>query len=574
MRWSKLFAPTLKEDPANAESLSHRLLLRGGYIRPLGSGIYSLLPLAQRVRNKVIDLIRFHLDNIGAQEFVLPALHPQEIWEQSGRLAAMGEIMFRLKDRKGAPYVLGTTHEEIFTGIAVNELNSYKQLPQMWYQFQTKFRDEPRPRGGLLRVREFTMKDSYSFDLDQDGLDKSFELHRQAYCKIFAALHLPYLMVEASSGSMGGSQSVEFMLVSKSGEDTLVTCAACGYGANSEKACAAISYGGSMPSRIDAEVEKFPTPEIKTIKQLEEFAGGAPAQDQIKTLVYAVDGLIKVVLMRGDHELNLAKLTDLFGATAIRPCQDEEIVAALGAHPGSLGAVGVTSENHHLVSEIVADESLRGRFAMVTGANQDGYHYRNVDMERDIKVDRFADLRAVVDGDACLSCGQSLALSKGLEIGHIFKLGVRYSESLGASVLDSEGQKRAIFMGSYGIGVERLMAACVEAFSDEKGIVWPVPIAPYTVVITVIGDDTEIVEKAESLYYQLQEHGVDVLLDDREGSPGVKFAESELLGIPYRVTVGKKLKAGLLELTTRAGRKQEEIPAEDAHLVLLKRLGH
>lgn len=578
MRWSKLFVPTLKEDPSSAESTSHRLLLRAGFIRPLGAGIYSLLPLAQKVRNKVIALIRKEIDGIGGQEFALPALHPQEIWESSGRLAAMGEIMFRLKDRKGAPYVLGTTHEEIFTGIASSELRSYRQLPQIWYQFQTKFRDEPRPRSGLLRVREFTMKDSYSFDLEQSGLDTAFELHRRAYCDIFRALSLPFVMVEASSGTMGGSQSVEFMLSGDCGEDTLVICDACGYAANSEKAR---SDRKKMKESIKAEadqpelpLEKFATPGVKTIVQLEEFKGGAPAYDQIKSLVYAEDGLLKLVLMRGDDELNVTKLQELLGANEIRPAHEEEIVTALGAHPGSLGAVGVTSARNPRISEIIADESLVGRINMVTGANEDGYHYKNVSVARDIKIDRVADIRNVESGEPCISCGKALRLCKGLEIGHIFKLGKKYSEKMGAAVLDQEGQSRAIYMGSYGIGVERLLAACVEAFSDDKGIVWPVPVAPYTVVITPVELEGEVMQVAERFYEELSARGVDVLLDDRDMRPGVKFAESELIGIPLRITLGKKLKEGKVEIVTRKGRVAEEVPVDDAVYSVLAKLDH
>ena len=562
MRWSKLFCPTLKEDPAHAESNSHRLLIRGGFIRPLGAGIYSLLPLAHKIRHRLIALIAAEMAAIDAQEFLLPALHPQEIWEASGRLTTMGEIMFRLKDRKGAPYVLGVTHEEIFTGIAKAELKSYRQLPQRWYQFQTKFRDEARPKGGLLRVREFTMKDSYSFDIDQTGLDVAFESHRQAYQNIFGKhLGLPYCMVEASSGAMGGSQSGEFMINCNSGEDTLVTCKACGYAANSEKAESIANTAGDTGQ--SQPIEKFATPQVRTIVQLEQFSGGAKATKQIKTLVYVLDGLIKLILLRGDTDLNESKLIEFTGASQVRPAQDEEIFAALGAHAGSLGAVGVSSTSHPLVTEILADSTLIDAVDMVTGANQDDYHYRHVDIGRDIKVDQFASLKSVKDNDSCSKCKAPLSLSKGLEIGHIFKLGVKYSESMGAYVLDQAGNQKPLYMGSYGIGVERLMAACVEVFGDEKGMVWPLSIAPYAVVITPVGQEPEVQNYALELYKQLQNRAIDVLLDDRDLSPGVKFAESELIGIPYRITVGKKLKQGEVELLTRLSRQVQVIKVEE-----------
>ncbi len=564
MRWSKLFIPTLKEDPAHAESISHKLLLRGGYIRPLGAGIYNLLPLAYRVRLKVIQAIRKEMAAISAQEFLLPALHPAEIWQETGRLETMGEIMFTLKDRKGASLVLGTTHEEVFTAISRDGLQSYKQLPQIWYQFQTKFRDELRPKAGLLRVREFTMKDSYSFDLDFDGLDISFEAHRKAYCNIFAGLGLPYLMVEASSGAMGGSQSVEFMVLSDSGEDLIVTCSSCNYAANLEKAIAEGSDKANL-NIAEKELEKFDTPQVRTIDDLVRFEGGAEAHRQVKTLVYSVTGQLKLILLRGDHELNLSKLMEVTGSSDLRPATEGEIAKALGAHPGSLGAVAVTTAAHPAISGVIADLELEGAVDMVTGANHDDFHYRHVSLARDMQVESYADLRTVKEGEPCAKCGAALKFSKGLEIGHIFKLGLKYSLSMGANVLDSSGEKRPLVMGSYGIGVERLMAACVETSNDEKGIVWHPLIAPYEVVITLTDvRDATMIEYAEGLYNNLQKAGVEVLLDDRDERAGIKFAESELIGIPYRVTVGKKLKDAKVEFLTRRGRQQEEIAAPEA----------
>jgi prolyl-tRNA synthetase len=563
MRWSKLFIPTIKENPAAAESASHRLLLRGGFIRALGSGIYSLLPLAYRVRLKIINIIRQQMTAISAQEFLLPALHPAEVWQETGRLETMGEIMFKLKDRKGTPLVLGTTHEEIFTAVAREGLSSYKQLPQIWYQFQTKYRDELRPKAGLLRVREFTMKDSYSFDLNFEGLDQSFEAHRQAYCNTFSAVGLPYLMVEASSGAMGGSQSIEFMLLTDSGEDLVVTCSECNYAANLEKAVAR-SLAASQPSE-DSVLEKFATPGVRTIDDLTQFKGGAAADKQIKTLVYSAAGSLKLFLLRGDHELNLSKLAEICHTADLRAASEEEIFAALGAHPGSLGAVSVNHESHPLISEVIADLALQGTSAMVTGANTDDFHYRNVSVARDIQVGQFADLRVVKEGEGCPNCAGHLKYSKGLEIGHIFKLGLKYSQSMGAEVLDSTGERCPLVMGSYGIGVERLMAACVESSHDEKGIVWHPAIAPFQVVVTPTDtSDSAILEYAEGVYKELIAHKIDVLLDDRSERAGIKFAESELIGIPYRLTVGKKLVDGKVELLTRKGRTIEEVAASEA----------
>lgn len=563
MRWSKLFIPTIKENPAAAESASHRLLLRGGFIRALGSGIYSLLPLAYRVRLKIINIIRQQMTAISAQEFLLPALHPAEVWQETGRLETMGEIMFKLKDRKGTPLVLGTTHEEIFTAVAREGLSSYKQLPQIWYQFQTKYRDELRPKAGLLRVREFTMKDSYSFDLNFEGLDQSFEAHRQAYCNTFSAVGLPYLMVEASSGAMGGSQSIEFMLLTDSGEDLVVTCSECNYAANLEKAVAR-SLAASQPSE-DSVLEKFATPGVRTIDDLTQFKGGAAADKQIKTLVYSAAGSLKLFLLRGDHELNLSKLAEICHTADLRAASEEEIFAALGAHPGSLGAVSVNHESHPLISEVIADLALQATSAMVTGANTDDFHYRNVSVARDIQVGQFADLRVVKEGEGCPNCAGHLKYSKGLEIGHIFKLGLKYSQSMGAEVLDSKGERCPLVMGSYGIGVERLMAACVESSHDEKGIVWHPAIAPFQVVVTPTDtSDSAILEYAEGVYKELIAHKIDVLLDDRSERAGIKFAESELIGIPYRLTVGKKLVDGKVELLTRKGRTIEEVAASEA----------
>ncbi|MDB5033161.1 MAG: Prolyl-tRNA synthetase [Chlorobi bacterium] len=562
MRWSQLFIPTLREDPAEAMVISHRLLLRAGYIRQLTAGVYSLLPLAQRVRLKVIDVIRDEMNRIGGQEFLLPALHPSEVWKESGRWDVMGENMFRLKDRKGADMGLGMTHEEIFTSIARNAVNSYRQLPQIWYQIQTKFRDEARPKSGLLRVREFTMKDAYSFDLDSDGQDAAFEAHHSAYTKIFTRCGLRFNAVQASSGAMGGSQSTEFMARTAAGEDLIANCPSCGYAANVEKA------ESRIPAVTDQEgpelPEEFATPGIHTIEELAAFPGGAEAERQIKTLIYVVDEKIVMILIRGDHELNETKLADITGGIAVRPAQPDEIVQSLGASPGSLGGVGVTTASHPGISIILADEALRGRRDMTTGANRDGFHLRGVSIDRDIVVGRWAGLRSAQSGEGCPVCDGTLDTFKAVEIGHIFKLGTKYSESMGARVLAPDGREIPIVMGSYGIGVERMMAAVVEQSADDAGIIWPMAIAPFHVIITPVNmKDQAALAAADALYTDLRRHRIDVLLDDRDERAGVKFKDADLVGIPLRVTIGRKIGEGIVELVDRGTGESGEIAVSD-----------
>ncbi len=555
MRWSQLYVPTLRQDPADADAVSHRLLLRAGYVRQLMAGHYSLLPLAVKVRAKIVDVIREEMNGIGAQEFLLPAMHPAEIWHKSGRWDVMGDEMFRLKDRKGADLALGMTHEEIFTTLA-SELRSYRQLPQIWYQFQTKFRDEPRPKSGLIRVREFTMKDSYSFTLDQAGLDEAFDRHHEAYVRIFARLGIPAIPVQASSGSMGGSASVEFMCPSDAGEDLIVTCPGCAYAANVEKATSALATIEDAPGP-DAP-ERFDTPDVRTIEDLDRRHGFS-AQRQVKTLVYVVDEQVTLVLLRGDHALVEQKLIDTLGARQVRPAQPEEIVAALGAKPGSLGAVGVTG------LPVLADEALRGRRNMATGANTDGVHLSGVDVERDIAPARWADLREVTAGEPCPSCGTGLGVVRTVEIGHIFKLGRKYTETLGVSVLDPDGERVTPIMGRYGIGVERALACAVESHHDAKGILWPVAVAPFEVAVVTLGQDDAVTGAGRALYEQLRRERVDAVWDDRDERPGVKFSDVELVGIPYRITVGARgLAAGTVEVTERATGENTVVPLDEA----------
>ena len=554
MRWSSLFIPTLRDAPAEAEAVSHQLLVRGGFMRQLQSGHYSMLPLGWRVHQKVAQVIRQEMDAIGAQEFHLPAMHPASLWQASGRWDAIGEEMFRLTDRKGADLALGMTHEEVFTSLSL-ELSSYRDLPQIWYQIQWKFRDEPRPKSGLLRVREFAMKDSYSFDLDDAGLDRSFDLHHDAYLRTFRRLDLDAQPVEASSGAMGGSASIEFMVESDAGEDDVAICEGCGYAANVERATAAPDPVENRPGSDSPEA--FPTPGVRTIAALAE--AGHPPVHQVKTLVYRVDGALTLILLRGDHPFLEQKFADATGAVDIVPAEADEIRAALGASPGSLGAVGVSN------LAIYADEALRGRSGMTTGANEDDVHLAGVDVERDVAVDHWINVRGILDGEACASCGETLRVARCIEAGHIFKLGRKYSEALGVTVLDAEGENRVPTMGSYGIGVGRAMAAVAETHHDENGLVWPMAIAPYEVVLTVVKiDHEESMAVAERLYDDLQSAGVDVLLDDRDGRAGVKFADAELVGIPLRVTIGPRgIENGQLELTTRAGGEQVDVPTEE-----------
>jgi prolyl-tRNA synthetase len=569
MRWSQYFIPTLREDPADAEVVSHRLLLRAGLVRQLASGIYSMLPLAQRVSLKIIQILREEMNRIGGQEFYLPALHPREVWEESGRWAVMGDEMFKLKDRKGAWMCLGMTHEEIFTSIARSELRSYKQLPQVWYQIQVKFRDEPRPKSGLMRVRHFTMKDAYTFDIDQAGLDKSFAAQREAYKRIFERCGLKFVIVEASSGSMGGSQSNEFMVRTDAGEDLIATCTECDYAANVEKAMSRLPEIKDGIG-LDTPVE-FPTPGVRTIEDLTTFPGGAEADRQIKTLIYVStkgeDTQFVLALLRGDHQLHETKLSAVVGGDAVRPAHPEEIRELMGASAGSLGAVGAKARAREAGKEvrIIADLALKGRRNMTTGANKDDHHLRGVNISRDIPVDSWVDLRTVTPGEGCPVCESgTLEVAKALEIGHIFKLGTKYAVSMSANVLNQDGKEVPVVMGSYGIGVERIMASAIELHHDADGIIWPKAIAPFDCVVTITNmKQEELREAGERLYHDLQRAGLDVLLDDREERAGVKFKDADLIGIPYRIVIGKKVADGMVELFDRRTKQTEDVKLKE-----------
>jgi prolyl-tRNA synthetase len=556
MLWSKLFIPTLREDPAEAEVASHRLLLRAGYVRQLSAGIYNYLFLAQRSLLKIQQIVREEMDAIGAQEMLLPGLNPAEIWQESGRWDVMGDNMFRLKDRFGRDLCLGMTHEEVMTVIARGELRSYKQLPQIWYQIQTKFRDEPRPKSGLLRVRQFLMKDSYSFDIDQSGLDAAYEKHYRAYCRIFERCGIEYTVVEAHSGAMGGSQSHEFMVVSDAGEDLIAICRGCGYSANLEKAVATPAPSPADPEG-DLTPEPFHTPGRKTIAEVAEFTGLPPAA-QMKSLVLVADAKPVLVLLRGDHQLSETKFAAISGDPEFRPAHPAEIREWFGAEAGSLGPVGISN------MPVLADHALAGRRNMIAGANRDDYHLRNVTPGEDFHAE-IHDLRQVAAGDACSRCGEPLEVRKTVEIGHIFKLGYKYSDSMGLRVLNADGREITPIMGSYGIGIERILSAAIELYHDRDGMILPPAIAPFQIVITPanISDEAQT-GAARAIYEDCRALGLDALMDDRDERPGVKFKDADLIGVPFRVVVGKKLASGMVELVDRKTRQSVDVPVTAA----------
>jgi prolyl-tRNA synthetase len=555
---------------------SHKFLLRAGYIRQLGAGIYSYLFLGQRSLNKIVAIVREEMDKIG-QEFYLPGILPREPWEQSGRWTGMGDNMFRLKDRKGADLCLGMTHEEIMTTIARGELRSYKQLPQIWYQIQTKFRDEPRPKSGLLRVRQFIMKDSYSFDIDKAGLDRSFDLHDAVYRRIFTRCGLKFVAVEADSGSMGGSQSQEFMVYTDAGEDLIASCPVCGYAANLEKANSLLEPVVELEATGDGTPELVHTPGCAAIADVAAFFKISPASD-IKCVAYMAlkrgrnavkdEWLPVAAFMRGDHQVNETKLLGVTGAAELRTMQAEELAQYFDGPAGYLGPVSLKPSAKPLEGglTVLIDSSLEGRKNMVCGANKLDYHLRNVTPGRDFTWTLMADIRSVNEGEACPreGCAGKLAVGKAVEIGHIFKLGYKYSESMGARVLDENGKEVTPIMGSYGIGIERILTASIEQANDKNGFWLPAAIAPFTVVVTVTNaSDAALVEVGEKLAAELKAAGLDVLLDDRDERAGVKFKDADLVGIPYRVNVGRKAAAGFIELQTRATATSVDVAIHD-----------
>lgn len=575
-RWSDLFIPTLREAPADAEVASHKFLVRAGYIRQLAAGIYSYLFLGQRSFNKIIAIVRQEMDKIG-QEFYLPALHPRELWEASGRWAVMGETMFRLKDRKGADLCLGFTEEEVMTEIARKELRSYKQLPQIWYQIAPKFRDEPRPKSGLLRVRQFIMKDSYSFDIDAAGLDISYRKHYDAYCRIFDRCGLKYVAIEAHSGAMGGSESHEFAVRTTAGEDQVVSCESCNYAANLEKATSKLKAVQDLAAEGDGKLLLVHTPGKGAIADVAEFLKVSPQQD-IKAVAYmarklAADGTraseIPVsVFLRGDHTVNETKLLTLLGAAEVRPMHPEELEKYFKGPGGFIGPVGLqvrATVDKELAGAsdsvaVVMDQALQDRKNMICGANKLDYHFKNVTPGRDFQYTLIADIRNVEAGEGCPNCGAALRIDRAVEIGHIFKLGYKYSESMGARVLDRNGKEVTVIMGSYGIGIERILTAAVEQSNDENGFWLPPQIAPFEIIVTPTNvSDDRLLNTALDITHRLEAEGFDVLLDDRDERPGVKFKDADLVGIPFRVTVGKKVTEGTVEVVHRSTREVQDV---------------
>lgn len=548
MKWTKTLIPTLREAPSDAEILSHKLLLRAGLIRKLAGGVYTFLPLGLRALRKVETIIREEMNRADAVEVLMPALQPKEIWEQSGRAETAKDVLFKVKDGSGREWFLSPTAEEVITTLAASEINSYRQLPKNFYQVSTKFRDEIRPRFGLMRAKEFIMKDAYSFDTTDEGAMASYHKMYDAYKRIFDRCGVQNFPVEADTGVIGGNYSHEFMVPADTGENDVVFCEACGYAANIEKATSGIPKTAAR--ELGAAVEKFATPGVVTIEALSKAPYSMAANRQIKTLVYIADSKPVLILVRGDDQLNETKLMARTGAVAARPATPEECFATLGAKPGSLGAV----VNVPAGVRVLADERLRGANDMTTGANEDGFHFRNVSIERDIKVTDWFDLRTVTAGEPCGKCGKSLKIRRAIEVGHVFKLGTKYSEKLGANYLDEAGARNPCVMGCYGIGVTRTLQAIIEQCNDKDGIIWPLSVAPYQVCITplAVTPDSAAMQLAEKFYAELTAQGVEVILDDRDERPGVKFKDADLVGFPIRIAIGEKsLAKGEVEIKPR-----------------------
>jgi prolyl-tRNA synthetase, family II len=556
MRVSKMLLPTLREVPAEAEITSQQLILRAGLVRKLASGIYNYLPMGLRTLRKIEEIIREEMNRQGAQEIIVPGLIPAELYQESGRWDVFGPEMFKLKDRNDRDFCLGPTHEEIFADIIRNDVKSYKAFPINIYQIQVKYRDERRPRFGVMRGRTFTMKDAYSFDLDEKGLDISYRKMFDAYCSIFKRCGLDYSPVEADTGAMGGSGSNEFMVKSEIGEAEIVFCDACGYAANVEKA-------SCIPDEAESEdakpVEKVATPETRTIDELTSFFGTSPRKFA-KTLIYRVDGKTVAAMIRGDRQLNETKLKNLLSASSVEMADPETVEKVTHARVGFAGPIGIAADR------LVADEEVVKLRNFIAGANDTGYHIINVNYGRDFKADITGDLRNIENGDKCPVCSSAVHMAKGIEVGHIFKLGTRYSEALHAVYIDENGSEKPLVMGSYGIGIDRTMASIIEQHHDDNGIIWPLPVAPYHVIIVpAVASNGEQMKVAEDLYKNLSEMGVEVLIDDRDERAGVKFKDADLIGIPIRITVGKKIGDGIVEYKLRSEDKSEDIKIEDVY---------
>jgi prolyl-tRNA synthetase len=567
MRATALFMPTVKEDPADAEAISHKFMVRGGFVRQFASGIYVFLPLGWRVMARIFKILREEMDGIGALELSMPTLHTADVWQATGRYGAIGQEMFRLQDRGGRDMVLAMTHEEIFTWLAARELRSYRDLPQIWYQLQLKFRDEPRPKGGVLRVREFVMKDSYSFDVDEAGLEKSYQKHIGAYDRICSRCGIEFYRVESDSGFMGGAQAHEYIAPSRAGEDRIAVCAACGYSANVELArSVAQSLEAVAPEGAAGGPREVETPEQRTIEQVSAFLK-VPATGIIKALLYMAGDQAVMALLRGDHNMHESKLARHL-KQEVRAARAEEVKEVTGAEVGFIGPVGLPADTK---LRLVADEALRSESVpreYAAGANRLHTHLVGVVVGRDFQPE-FADLREAQQGDGCPACGKPLEVKQGIEVGNIFKLGTKYSAPLGANVLVESGAERPIFMGSYGIGPARLAAAAVEQRADERGIVWPKSIAPFDVhlVQVQVKDETQT-SVASTLHDELCAAGWEVLWDDRDQRPGVKFADAELIGCPVRVTVGKRAGEGVIEVQPRRSGERQEVTVAECSAVV------
>ena len=556
MKVSKLFMSTQREIPSDAEIPSHQLMIRAGLIRKCASGIYSFMPMGWRAYKKVENIIREEMDRAGAQELIMPALLPAEAYQASGRWEKFGPEMFRLDDRSGRQFCLGPTHEEPFTEAVRDTIRSYKQLPVTLYQIQHKYRDEKRPRFGVMRSREFVMKDAYSFDVDEQGLDESYNIMYKAYRRIFDRLGLDYTIVDADSGAMGGSGSQEFMVKSPVGEDGICYCDACGYAANEEKASCGVP---EMSTEAEAEMEKIHTPDVKTIEELMGFMNADPSEF-VKTIIYNIDGKIVAVMVRGDRDINETKLKNLYDATEMSLAAFEDVERVTGAKVGFAGPVGLKEK-----IEVLLDNEVSAMKNFIVGANETDYHFKNVNIGRDFTPDRVVDIRNAVEGDKCPKCGQPLKMARGVEVGHIFKLGTKYSKALNCIYLDKDGKENPMIMGCYGIGVSRTIAAVIEQYHDDDGIKWPVAAAPYKVIVipTKVNDE-ENMGLAEKIYDKLTDKGIEVLMDDRNERPGVKFKDADLIGIPLRITVGRRAGEGIVELKYRMDGKTEEVSADDA----------
>jgi prolyl-tRNA synthetase len=562
MRYSRMFLPTVREVPSDAEVISHQLMIRAGLIRKLTSGIYSVLPLGYRTVKKVEDIIRQEMDAAGAQEVYLPAVQPAELWQESGRWGFYGKELLRFKDRHMRDYCIGPTHEEVITDLVRNEVKTYRQLPRNLYQIQTKFRDEVRPRFGVMRCREFDMKDAYSFDADEKGADLSYEKMFKAYSRIFSRIGLKFRPVEADSGNIGGAYSHEFMVLAETGEDALAFCSGCDYAANLEKA--EIAKPGEQP--LDAAqfkpLETVHTPGVRTIEEVSAFLGVTP-QDIVKTLVFTADGKPAAVLIRGDEEVNEAKLRNYLGADAVELATDDIVLEVTNSPKGFAGAIGIKAP-------VYADYSLMNRINVVMGANREDYHVKNANLGRDFDVKAFADLRIIKESDSCPRCGKPIRFARGIEVGHVFKLGTKYSKAMKAVFLDRDGKEKFMVMGCYGIGVGRTVAAAIEQRHDDRGILWPMTIAPFHVIVVPVNvNDEKTAAAAEELYRGLGAEGVEVLLDDRDERAGVKFNDADLIGIPLRVTIGPKgLAAGNVEIKFRRTGETRTVPAGEAKTVI------